>query len=75
MKNTTTAETKRTTYIAKNYSLTQRDGLWVGRSHGSEIVSESKGRVIFEARRQWGHFNYQDEADAFGAIFPARESL
>jgi hypothetical protein len=69
-------DTNRVTYIRKNYTLTQLPGgEWEARAVGCEwsskarIVGSDRTEVCRQFRAYWGHFNYQDEADAFGAIF------
>lgn len=65
----------RAEYIKANYTLTQDAvGTWIGRSwfEGrcvSMFADASKSLVVDHCRRHWGHFNYQDEAEAFGEIF------
>jgi hypothetical protein len=71
------AASHRAAYISTHYTLGREGDEWVARmlsSDGARTVSEFRGadraRVAFEARRHWGHFNYSDEAEAFGKIFP-----
>lgn len=61
----------RAEYIRRHYSLTCEDGVWVARMGGgfSVISGPDRERVVREARCRWGHFNFQDEVDAFNEIF------
>ena len=61
---------KRRDYIKHNYSLRETAGGWIAKSPYGEISSRNRCETIRRARRNWGHFNFEDEAEAFGKIFP-----
>lgn len=68
------AKSERAQYIASNYSLTKAaDGRWhalnlyQGRVWGEFFGTREE--VIRNARCQWGHFNFEDEAAEFNRIF------
>lgn len=67
--------TKRAQYIKDSFRLYQTDNgyravsLYKGREF-SFVEGPVRAEVIREARRQWGHFNYGDEAEAFAEVFP-----
>ena len=68
---------RRAQYILDNYRFEQQpDGRWravtfyQGRIFG-EIIGPDREAVRREARCRWGHFNFEDEAEAFARIFPA----
>lgn len=62
---------ERQRYIRTNYSLTQApDGTWVARCPYSTIKGADRAAVVRKARCEWGHFNFDDEAEAFAEIFP-----
>lgn len=74
----------RAQYIRDHYRLSQLpDGRWEAVSEHGGIHSQTgepwysytafrgdRAAVIGEARRQWGHLNFEDEAAAFVQIFP-----
>jgi len=68
---------KRSDYIHANYSLSCAAGIWTARSPYDEIdgpgfgpiSGPNRAEVVREARCRWGHFNFDDEARAFDAIF------
>jgi hypothetical protein len=63
---------RRAAYIRQSFSLRCEAGVWVARSAwGSSISSDDLAAVVSQARRRWGHFNFEDEARAFAEIFPA----
>ena len=71
MNTTTTTTLNRREYIRANFSLTQNDDMaWVAESRWTRIVGSDRGAVIAEARRRFGHFNFDDEAEEFSRIFP-----
>ena len=75
MDNTNT-ETKKLTpaeYIRAHFSLRfeSSTGFWVASNHGREISNPDRGKCVREARRQWGHMNFESEMRAFGEIFPS----
>jgi len=68
----------RAAYIRRHFSLSQNSergdwrALWV-RDNGTvfaEYIRPTREAAIDEARRQWGHLNFQDEVEAFAEIFP-----
>jgi len=68
---------RRAESIRKAFSLrttaTGYEALWK-RPDGSifaAITGSSRAVVIRNARCNWGHFNFEDEAEAFAEIFPA----
>lgn len=62
----------RADYIRRYYTLSCEDGIYTARKGGADAISSnSKAIVVREARRRWGHFNHQDEAEAFAETFPA----
>lgn len=74
---------KRAEYIKTHYSLRpladtllpKRQGWQAiaykrdGRTIDDQIVGLDRSEVCREARCRWGHFNFEDEARAFGEIF------
>lgn len=66
----------RAAYVYVNYTLTQfPDGQWEALAVGCtwsrkhRITGPDKSAVCSEFRRHWGHFNFEDEAQAFSEIF------
>lgn len=70
----------RAAFVLANYSLTQTPTGWRAEVAGClwsahrVIEGADKAAVIGKFRAHWGHFNYEDEARAFGQIFPAHAS-
>lgn len=74
-------ESRRARYIADHFALHLRDGWYVavkyrhpGRDVAAEFVGSDRAAICSRARREWGHFNYADEAEAFDRIFPGHGS-
>jgi hypothetical protein len=70
---------QRIAHILSAFRIEQHSGgiraLWT-RPDGSvfaAITGTDRSDVIRRARALWGHFNYDDEAEAFATIFPRRE--
>lgn len=67
--------TKRALWVLQNYKLEFIAGSWRASVKGCEwsehrvIEGADRAAVVHEFRCRWGHFNHQDEADAFGQIF------
>ena len=67
----------RALYVHRNHSLTQTATGWRAEVTGCEwskdrvVEGPDKAAVISKFRALWGHFNFDDEARAFGQIFPA----
>lgn len=67
----------RAVYVHRSYSLTQTPAGWRAEvagclwSKNRVIEGADKAAVIGKFRALWGHFNFDDEARAFGQIFPA----
>jgi hypothetical protein len=78
-----TESTPRARYIREHYRLEQTGGVWravsehggvhaqTGKTWHSRDVIEGpdRGEVTRQARCRWGHFNFEDEAQAFAEIF------
>lgn len=67
--------TRRAQYVLDNYRLEPYEGGWralMSWPGGKWQVIEGANRteVVNKARSHWGHFNFQDEAEAFDEIFP-----
>ncbi len=67
--------TKRADSIRAKYRLEQDGDTWraVSLFRGevfSTIEDNDRDTVVRKARREWGHFNFRDEAVAFNEIFP-----
>jgi len=63
---------QRVKYIRANYSLREgAEGGWIA-TGPSMICGFDRAAVIRLARAKWGHFNFEDEAEAFDEIFPAQ---
>lgn len=60
----------RADYIRHNYRLEQTPSGWRASSPIGTLEHADRERVVREARARWGHFNFADEARAFGEIFP-----
>jgi hypothetical protein len=62
-------------YVLKNYKLEatatgfKATNLQGGYSAPAVFEGADRAEVIHRARCHWGHFNHQDEADAFGEVF------
>lgn len=60
----------RADYIRRHYSLACEEGVWTARMGAAAVISGSdREAVVAQARRQWGHFFWSDEAEAFNEIF------
>jgi len=74
---TTPNREKRQQWIRDHYALRLTGGVWEAVSFHSDptippaIIREpTRALVIREAHREWNHFNFCDEAQAFSEIFP-----
>jgi len=67
---------QRRAYIRDHFRLDAHQGGWMARqfdSNGQVISSRFNndlGKLLFDVRRQWGHFNFEDESEEFSKIFP-----
>lgn len=66
--------TPRAKYIIENYRLEQTSDGWRAVSmYAGKVWSEkfatTREEAVRLARVWWGHFNFQDEAEAFNSIF------
>jgi len=62
----------RVAYIRDNFSLNyySDNQEWIAAWKGfCTFTSKDKAYVISKARREWGHFNFEDESEAFAEIF------
>jgi hypothetical protein len=78
-----TVESTRAKYVREHYRLERTPDGWRAVSeHGginsqtgepwssyTEITGPDRDKVVREARCRWGHFNFEDEARAFNAVF------
>ena len=62
---------KRAAYIRENYSLKAEDEFWVARWPGGSITGVERDRVVRQFRCLAGHFNFEDEAEAFAEVLRA----
>ena len=72
---------RRAQYIRDHYKLERTaDGWRAVSNHGgisngrawhshSEITDSNRATLIARVRREWGHFNFEDEAEAFAEVF------
>lgn len=67
---------KRVAYIQSHYAINQTPEGWEAVSFKADGVTRdsvhsaaTRAEVCRLARCWWGHFNFEDEAEAFSAIF------
>lgn len=68
---------ERIAFIQSNYGFRRLpDGRWqftdrfaADRSWDHAVITGAREDVHGEARRRWGHFNFEDECRAFEALF------
>lgn len=73
----TKTSAERREYIRQNFKLRDMGGTWMAtQAYQGKVVASRAGndkrKLVDMVRRDWGHFNFDDEADEFNKIFPVQ---